>query len=169
VNWLRRLGTILTLPSIERASAAASNWEVSRGDLCETKVPPAVSYQGGEKRASSRGRPLDTSRLPLGQGVVKRRLAQRQGRVKVGRKAALSPRVRGIHRAPDAVKYSGEGKPGSRKAPVPTIVGLHWTCELPECADVESTTYGMFTERRKGRQGRKEKKRPSLCVLCAWA
>ena len=35
----------------------------------------------------------------------------------------------------------------NRKGPVPTDVGLHWTCELPEYADVESTTYGMFTER----------------------
>jgi glycosyltransferase A (GT-A) superfamily protein (DUF2064 family) len=58
-------------------------------------------------------------------------------------------------------------KEGSRKAPVPTIVGLHWTCELPQCADLESTSYGMFTERRKVRKGRKEAKTTShFALLC---
>ena len=50
----------------------------------------------------------------------------------------------------------------SRKAPVPTAVGLHWICELPECANVESTTYRIFTERREVRKGRKEEQGLSL-------
>jgi hypothetical protein len=36
---------------------------------------------------------------------------------------------------------------GAHKVPVPASVGLHWTCELHECASVDSAIQGMFTER----------------------
>jgi len=58
-----------------------------------------------------------------------------------------------------------ENQNSSRKAPVPTEVGLRWTCELPKCADVESITYGKLTWTHKGAKKRKGEVLPLFFTL----